>query len=449
MNVIGLDIGTTTICGIAVDAKSGELLKSVTLDNDSFIEGKPFEKIQSPEKIIEKVTALAAELFRDFAPVCAIGITGQMHGIVYLDADGKAVSPLYTWQDGSGNENCGETTYAKKLSDITGYPAASGFGGTTYYYHNENNLVPEKAVGFCTIHDYAAMVLTARKTALVHTSDAASFGLFDLENGRFDKEKIEKAGLDYSFFPEVTDKFESVGEYNGVPVCCAIGDNQASFIGSVKDMDGCALVNMGTGGQISMLTDLKKAPAGMEIRPLGEGKMILVGCSLCGGRAFAALAEFFSSVYEMISGEKPKNIYRAMDAALANGKNEDSLKISTKLCGTRDDPTIRGSVENLGTDNFTPVQMMNGFLGGMVSEITDMIAPTGCEIKSLVGSGNGLRKNIPLQMRFSKALGCEMSIPLNREEAAFGAALTALVAGKIKPNLGTAQQLVRYESSIL
>ena len=89
---------------------------------------------------------------------------------------------------------------------------------------------------------------------------------------------------------------------------------------------------------------------------------------------------------------------------------------------------------------------MNGFLGGMVSEITDMISSTDCEIKSLVGSGNGLRKNLPLQKRFSKALGCEMAIPLNREEAAFGAALTALVAGKIKPDLGTAQQLVQYES---
>ena len=45
MNVIGLDIGTTTICGIAVDADTGRLLKSVTLDNDSFIGGRPFEKV--------------------------------------------------------------------------------------------------------------------------------------------------------------------------------------------------------------------------------------------------------------------------------------------------------------------------------------------------------------------------------------------------------------------
>lgn len=444
MNVIGLDIGTTTICGIAVDAENGKLLKSVTLDNDSFIDGEPFEKIQSPEKIIDKVTALAAELTAEFAPVCSIGITGQMHGIVYIDENGKAVSPLYTWQDGSGNQPYGNSTYAKQLTETTEYSAASGFGATTYYYHSKNELVPEDAVKFCTIHDYAAMVLTGRKAPLVHTSDAASFGLFDLENACFDKTAIEKAGIDFSLFPEVTGDFISVGEYNGIPVCTAIGDNQASFIGSVNEMDGCALVNMGTGGQISMLTNLKKAPEGMEIRPLCTGYNILVGCSLCGGRAFATLADFFAEVYKMVTGEKPQNIYKAMDAALASSESENKLTVSTKFSGTRLNPDERGIIQNISTDNFTPVQLMNGFLGGMVDEIMQMIEPTGFTVKTLVGSGNGLRKNLPLQKRFSKALGAEMMIPLNREEAAFGAALSALVACKRMPDLQSAQKLVSY-----
>ena len=446
MNVIGLDIGTTTICGIAVDAQSGNLLRSVTLDNGSFIEGKPFEKIQSPEMIIEKVTALAAELFAEFAPVCAVGITGQMHGIVYIDENGKAVSPLYTWQDGSGNQPCDGGTYASVLSETTGYNVASGFGAATCFYHAENGLIPPSAVKLCTIHDYAAMVLTGRKTPLIHSSDAASFSLFDIETGCFDKDAIEKAGLDYSLFPDVTCDFDAVGDYNGVPVCVAIGDNQASFIGSVSNMDGCALVNMGTGGQISMLTNLKKAPDNMEIRPLYSGHNILVGCSLCGGRAFAVLADFFNACVQMAGCEKPDNIYKFMDAALeAAGESADPLVVSTKLCGTRSDPEVRGCVTNLGIDNFTPAALMNGFLGGMVSEIIEMIEPTGCKVTSLVGSGNGLRKNRPLRKRFSEALGATMQIPLNREEAAFGAVLTALVACKAKSSLEEAQKLISYE----
>lgn len=447
MNVIGLDIGTTTICGIAVDACTGKLLKSVTIDNGSFINGKAFEKIQSPQMIIEKVCSIASDLFAEFAPVCAVGITGQMHGIVYIDENGKAVSPLYTWQDGSGNQPYKGGTYASVLSEATGYNVASGFGAATCFYHAENGLIPPSAVKLCTIHDYAAMVLTGRKTPLMHSSDAASFSLFSVEDGCFDKIAVEKAGLDYSLFPDVTCDFESVGEYNGAPVCVAIGDNQASFIGSVRTMDGCALVNMGTGGQISMLTDLKTAPDNMEIRPLCSGKNILVGCSLCGGRAFAVLADFFKSCLAMAGCECDGSIYKYMDAALESSEaGSDSLVVSTKLCGTRSDPDVRGSVTNLGVENFTPVALMNGFLGGMVSEIIEMIEPTGCKVTSLVGSGNGLRKNLPLQKRFSEALGAQMQIPLNREEAAFGAALTALVAAGVKPSLEEAQMLISYES---
>ena len=43
--------------------------------------------------------------------IAVIGITGQMHGIVYTDCNGMAISPLYTWQDGRGNLPYGDTTY--------------------------------------------------------------------------------------------------------------------------------------------------------------------------------------------------------------------------------------------------------------------------------------------------------------------------------------------------
>ena len=130
MNVIGLDIGTTTICGVALDCESGEILQTVTLPNDSFLTGRPFEKIQSPGLILKKAVALCEELCAAFEPV-AIGVSGQMHGVVYLNAAGEAVSPLYTWQDESADQPCGGTTYAAKLSDLTGCKMASGFGGST------------------------------------------------------------------------------------------------------------------------------------------------------------------------------------------------------------------------------------------------------------------------------------------------------------------------------
>ena len=63
MNSIGIDIGTTSICGISADCKSGRILESLTLVNDSFIKtDKPYERIQDCNKIIDKVLMIADKL---------------------------------------------------------------------------------------------------------------------------------------------------------------------------------------------------------------------------------------------------------------------------------------------------------------------------------------------------------------------------------------------------
>ncbi|MEI6580014.1 MAG: FGGY family carbohydrate kinase, partial [Eubacteriales bacterium] len=156
MKVIGLDIGTTKICVIVIETENGEVLRTVTSDNDTQITGSDsFERIQSPDLILEKCFSLVKELTDAFADIACIGITGQMHGILYLDKKGEAISPLYFWQDESGNEPFNETqSYAEYLTELTGYKMATGFGGTTYFCHSNNGKVPANAVKFCTIHDY-------------------------------------------------------------------------------------------------------------------------------------------------------------------------------------------------------------------------------------------------------------------------------------------------------
>ena len=71
-----------------------------------------------------------------------------MHGIVYVDNDGKAVSPLYTWQDNRGNLILNNNiTYAEFLTDYSGYNLSTGYGLVTHFY-----ILPEGAVKLCTIN---------------------------------------------------------------------------------------------------------------------------------------------------------------------------------------------------------------------------------------------------------------------------------------------------------
>ena len=99
---IGLDIGTTTISAVLRDTKTGAVLDVRNIPSDTNLPSShPWEHRQNPEQIREKAEALLADLAGKGAD--AIGITGQMHGILYWNRAGKAVSPLYTWQDGRKN----------------------------------------------------------------------------------------------------------------------------------------------------------------------------------------------------------------------------------------------------------------------------------------------------------------------------------------------------------
>ena len=451
MYSIGLDIGTTSVCGIVIDIENEKIVKSLNRKNDTFIKTEnSFEKIQDPKKLIGILNGILSDLLAEFSEISAIGITGQMHGIVYLNAEGEPISPLKIWQDGRGNlEFKDSLTYAQYITKETGYPVATGYGAVTYFYDKINGLVPSDTVSFCTIHDLAAMVLANRKEPLLHPSDAASFGLFDLKSNSFDTLAIKKLGLDPNLFPKVSSGFALAGNYKGIPVSVAIGDNQASFLGSVSNPKESILVNVGTGSQISGYANILTKIDGLDCRPLLDDSYILAGSSLCGGRAYAILEKLFKEVAETVCQTEVKSAYPAMDRLMENYDNSlPPLNVSTLFSGTRANPNLKGGIENIGVDNFTMAGLCDGFMVGMASELFDMyqeILPHLSKKPTLmIGSGNGIRMSPFLQKRFENIFGLKMQVPVHTEEAAFGASLYALVAAKVFPDIITAAKLIKY-----
>ena len=94
-----------------------------------------------------------------------------MHGIVYVGPSGKAISPLYIWQDGCGNLlDFDGRSICSILGGDYGIAASTGYGMVTYLYHCRKGLVSSSAASICTIADYLGMVLTGRTAPLVHIS---------------------------------------------------------------------------------------------------------------------------------------------------------------------------------------------------------------------------------------------------------------------------------------
>ena len=430
MKALGLDLGTTSLSAVVLETDSG-VLAAKTVQNAAFLPGERWERTQNAEEIYAAALPLVQKLVCEHPEICAIGVTGQMHGIVYLDTDGRCLSPLYTWQDERAALPFNETeSWAAHLSAVTGYPAAPGYGLATHYYNVHHGLVPETAACFCTIADFVAMRLAGRTSPLLDGSNAASLGLFDLQNGCFDKDAAEKAGLDARLLPQVSkNAYLGTGAFK-IPIYTAIGDNQAAFLGAIDKKDASLLVNVGTGSQVAVFTrDFLHVP-GLETRPFPGGGYLLVGAALCGGRSYALLERFFRQTVQLAAG-KTDSLYDAMERALdAAGEISDAPEAVTTFQGTRENPALRGSFQHISAENFTPVHLMHSVMNGMAQELYGMyrgfLDAGGKKPAQMIGSGNGLRKNRHLQRAFERVFSCPMALSKYEEEAACGAARWAL-----------------------
>ena len=232
---------------------------------------------------------------------------------------------------------------------------------------------------------------------------AASWGCFDLQRQEFLYEALKHAGVDTSYLPEVRKGHFLIGKTrDGVPVMGSIGDNQASLFGSVRDLEDTVLLNVGTGSQISFVSEeFVECGGSVELRPCTESSYILVGASLCGGRAYAMLEQF----YREVSGT-------------------DS--------GTRSDPSRRGMITGIGVENFHPGALTAGVICGILDELHEqyeqMCKLTGKKTTRLAGSGNGIRRNPLMRKLAEEMFGMPMYVSEYEEEAACGA---ALCAGKV------------------
>ena len=144
----------------------------------------------------------------------------------------------------------------------------------------------------------------------------------------------------------------------------------------------------------------------METRPFPDGGWLLVGASLCGGKSYALLENFFRETVKMVTG-KDISAYDSMMAALDESNPiGDIPQVSTLFLGTRQNPHLRGYISHLTDKNFTPQHLIWGFMQGMADELHSMyrgfLTSGGKSPKKMIGSGNGLRKNPHLRKIFEE-----------------------------------------------
>jgi sugar (pentulose or hexulose) kinase len=325
--------------------------------------------------------------------------------------------------------------------------------GTTLFWMQSNDVLQKSGVA-CFIPDLFAATLTGR-TPVSDPTLAASSGIFDVAERRWSEAIIEALGLPASVLPEVRDAGQDVGTVSesaasrtglppGLPVFVPIGDNQASFVGSVADRQASVLVNVGTGAQVAAYTDRHVYSPPLETRPFPMGGYLLVHAGLCGGRSYALLERFFRAVGDQVlrvAAEQP--VYEVMNRLVASVPiGAEGLRCRPLFTGTRENPHLRASWTGVSPENFTPAHMTRALLEGIADELAEshgLIRRTAKRAYArLIGAGNGLRQNLALAAIVADKFAMPLVFPRHREEAAIGAALVAMVGAKLYPDLTAA-----------
>lgn len=453
---LGLDVGTTTVTAVAFDPTRSESAASATLANTAYC--TPAEPSSWSEMDLDRVFAISAEAVTSVVErlghrarrLAGIGVTGQMHGVAFLDPDGRAARSTITWRDrrvqaalGSGGSYLDELKRRAGAGafDRTGCEPAAGYLGPTLFWLSLRGELPASRV--CSIPDAIVVLLTGGRP-VTDPTNAAGSGVFDVVARRWDVDLLRRLGLPVEIFPHVQEAGTPVGTVTAalanawglrarLQVGTALGDHQASVIGSVREPLDTLHVNVGTGTQVSAILPEFTRVAGLDTRPFPGGRYLLTQAGLAGGRSFALLRDFFGRVGELLFARTlgQDELYEAMlRLAEAVPTGADGLQCSPLFAGTRPDPTLRGSVTGIGLDNFTPGHLtravVEGTAASLASSAAELLASAGPRGR-LVGAGNGVRRNRLLAAAIAARFERPLLVPRWQEEAAVGAALSAAV----------------------
>ena len=483
--VLGVDLGTTKITCIAVDIDAGQIIASSYATNDSNMtspadQARGYSEWRADEILatgISCISQVTQQLELRVKEVQAIGITGQQHGVVLVDRTTRTpTSPLMNWQDRRALEKIPgqNVTWLQAAREAvgpdcwkeTGCWLHPGFMAVTLFHQQRvNGQLPANSFALF-IMDYFASSLTG-STPVTEPSCAGSSGLFDVRTRNWSENAIRALGLDRSIFPEIHEANHCVGGLAkeqaratglpvGTPVFIAIGDHQASFLGSVSDRSSSVLVNVGTGAQVAVFTNAFDFELPIELRPCPLGGNLMSNVGLAGGWSYQLLEQFFQHIgNEFFDANSTGKIYQSM-TRLAEGvaPGADGLVCEPRFTGTRLDPTVRGTFAGISPQNFTARHFARAVLEGMGRSLGDgfraIHSITKAAPSSLIAAGNGLRENRLLARIVSQEFGLPITLTRHREEAAYGCALVASVASKIFPSVETAgKQLIKTEDETI
>jgi xylulokinase len=267
---IGIDIGTTGARGVGVD-EGGRVVATAT-SGYPLLSPRPQWTEQEPAAWWQAAHTVLTEIVSSIGGqrgiVAGIGLTGQMHGSVFLDAAGEVIRPALLWNDQRTGAQCAwitERVGRDRLLKTAGNPALTGFQAPKVVWLRDTEPANYRRVAHVLLpKDYVRYMLTGELAT--DASDAAGTLFLDLGARNWSANLCDLLDVDINWLPRVCESPEQTGVVRhavadelgldrAVPVAAGGGDNAAAAIGTGIVREGVASSSIGTSGVLFAHTD--------------------------------------------------------------------------------------------------------------------------------------------------------------------------------------------------
>jgi xylulokinase len=452
---LGLDIGTSGVKAVLV-SPDGDVEAAATTAL-TLSTPRPGWAEQNPDDWWQATRDSTRAVLRDRPAnrVRAIGISGQMHSSVFLDAEGNVIRPALLWCDGRTTAECAEITRSvggeERLRDLACNPALEGFTLPKVLWLRRHE--PGAFARLATVllaKDYIRYRLTG--VLATEPSDASATLMYDTARLRWSSEILDAVTLPHSIVPDVGGSADVLGQVTssaasltglavGTPVVGGGADNACGAAGVGVVAPGDAVASWGTSGTV--LAPMSEPRVDPRLRAhtfchIVPGCWYLMGVVLSAGGAFGWYRDQFAA--DLAPNAKANELLNDEAATIPPGS--DGVTFLPYLQGERTphrDALARGAFVGLSLAH-RRAHLTRAVLEGVCFALCDSVSilrELGLSPDRLLLTGGGARSPFVRRLQ-ADIYGLPVST-VNREEGpAYGAALLAAVGAGAFPDVAAA-----------
>jgi xylulokinase len=447
MSLLGIDVGTTGSRALVLD-DSGSLVAAASAEHAPFRSPRTGWAEQDPadwwRACQEAVRRVLAESGVKSSSLRTIGLSGQMHGAVLLDAAGEVLRPAIIWCDQRTEQECrwlDEAIGADRLLELTSNPALTNFTLTKLLWVRTHEpetwsqvrhvLLPKDYVRFRLSGEYATDV-----------ADASGTLMLDVARRRWSDDVLEKAAIDANLLPDVFESPEvcarvsrdaamATGLSEGTPIAAGAGDQAAGAVGMGITRPGAVSATIGTSGVVFAATDRPATDSKGRLHTFCHavpGRWHLMGVTQAAGLSLRWFRDQFAATAAVSYDELTAEAARVPPGA-------DGVQWAPYLMGERTphcDPNVRAALVGLAA-NHGRGHIIRAVMEGVAFSLRDTLtifSELAVPVERVVLGGGGARSPLWRQIQ-ADVYGHAVQTVTVDEGAAYGAAILAGVGAGV------------------